>query len=169
MKRIFLSAIMLATAYTLFAQDPVPYRATDVNTTTYTVPPSMKTNFQVSYPNATTVTWQPMNDWWYATYKNDNNRIISVYYNTQPYYLIRNESFIVALPVINTMVPEEVITKAISTYGNDLYSITAMKSAGSDEMMYQVTLIKNGTTETVMMNGSGVAYNNNNSTNTIPQ
>jgi hypothetical protein len=156
MKKLFFSAIMFAASYTLFAQVVPTYRATDAS---YSVPPTIQTNFQVSYPTVTDVSWQPMSDYWYATYKDDNNRLIQVYYNTQPWYLIRNESFKVALPVLNTMVPEDVISNAIHTYGNDLYSITAMKVADSEEARYQVTLIKNGTTETVVMNGSGVAYN----------
>src|SRR6185503_17802766 len=163
MKKLFLSAMMLAGAYALCAQQVPTYQATDV---TYQVPVVIKTNFQVTYPTATTVTWQPMNDWWYATYKDDNNRLVSIYYNTQPYYLIRNETFKVALPVLNTLVPEDVITNAINKYGNSLYSITAMKPAGSAEMNYQVTLIQNGMTETVMMNESNTAMNTE--TKTIP-
>ena len=159
MKKIFLSAIMLAAAYTLCAQQSKTYQATDMNT--YQVPPTIQTNFQVTYPGTAQVTWRPMNDWWYATYKDDNNRIIQVYYNTQEYYMIRNESFKVSLPVLNTFVPEDVITNAISSYGNDLYSITALKADTSNNMMYHVTLIKNGTAETTMMNAASVAYNSN--------
>lgn len=158
MKKIFLSVIMLAGVYTLSAQQVPTYQATDVN---FAVPVTIKTNFQATYPSATTVTWQPMNDWWYATYKDENNRLVSVYYNTQPYYLIRNETFKVALPVLNTLVPETVITNAINKYGNSLYSITAMKPAGSEAMNYQVTLIQNGMIETVMMNESNTAMNTN--------
>jgi hypothetical protein len=161
MKKFFLSAMMLAGAYALCAQQVPTYQATDI---TYQVPVTIKTNFQVSYPAATTVTWQPMNDWWYATYKDENNRLVSVYYNTQPYYLIRNETFKVALPVLNTLVPEDVITNAINKYGNNLYSITALKTSGSTDMMYQVTLVQNGTAETVMMNGTSVAYNSDSKT-----
>src|SRR5438552_1158753 len=124
MKKIFLSAIMLASAYALCAQEVTTYRATDV---TYGVPVVIQNNFVTAYPTATQVTWQPMStDWWYATYK-DNNRLTVVYYNTQPYYLIRNESYKMSLPVLNTFVPEDVITNAVNTYGANLYSITATK------------------------------------------
>ena len=158
MKKIFLSAIMLAGAYALSAQVVTLYRATDVN---YQVPVIIQTNFQAAYPTATQVTWQPMStDWWYATYK-DNNRLTIVYYNTQPYYLIRNESYKMSLPVLNTFVPEEVIANAVNTYGSDLYSITAMKPNGTEAPTYQVTLIKNGVMETATMNGAGVASTSN--------
>jgi len=157
MKRIFLGAIMLATAYAVCAQDPQPYRATDVN---YTVPPTIQGKFQVTYPNATMVTWQPMSDWWYASYK-ENNRITNVYYNTQEYYLIRDENYVMTLPILNTFVPEEVITNAVNTYGTDLYSITALKPDSSNNTMYHITFIKNGTMQMAVMNGSGMAVNNN--------
>jgi len=120
------------------------------------VPTVIRTNFQASYPTATTVTWTPMtNDWWYATYKTDNNRIVRVYYSTQPWYMMRGESFKASLPVLNTFVPELVITNAINTYGNNLYSITKRLSTGNEES-YHVTVIKNGVSEVIVMNGQAV-------------
>ena len=154
MKKFFLSAIMLAGAYALSAQEVTVYRATDMN---YTVPVVIQTNFQAAYPTATQVTWQPMStDWWYATYK-DDNRLTVVYYNTQPYYLIRNESYKMSLPVLNTFVPEDVIRNAVNSYGANLYSITAMRPDATGTVTYQVVLVKNGTMETVTMNGTAVA------------
>lgn len=156
MKRVFLGAIMLATAYAVSAQDPTPYRATDMN---YSVPVYIQGKFQATYPNATMVTWQPgSTNWWYASYK-ENNRITNVYYNTQEYYLIRDETYVVTLPVLNSFVPEEVIASAVNTYGTDLYSITALKPDSSNNTLYSVTMIKNGTMETAVMNSSGMAVN----------
>jgi hypothetical protein len=173
MKKIFLAAITLTAAYTLGAQEVV-YK-TNANEFDYSaqVPATIKTNFQASYPNVTTVTWMPMtNDWWYATYKTDNNRVVRVYYNTQPWYMMRGESFRASLPVLNTFVPDGVVTNAINTYGNNLYSITRRLPSGTDEM-YHVTVIKNGVAEIVLMNGQGVVYNDTNkgevTKTTIPQ
>jgi hypothetical protein len=87
----------------------------------------------------------------------DNNRLIHVYDNTQLYYLEKNANFKVALPVINTYVPEGVITVAINKYGNDLYSITGLKSASNEEV-YQVCMIKNGVPDRIMMNEGGVVF-----------
>jgi len=157
MKRIFLSAIMLATAYTLCAQDQ-PYMATDVNPGTYTAPVIIQTKFQTNYPNATMVTWQPMSDWWYATYKDNNNRLVSVYYNTQPYYLIRDEVYTVSLPVLNSFVPDDVVTNAVNTYGASLYSITALKPDVNNNTAYEITLVKNGKMEMATMNANGTVY-----------
>jgi len=159
MKKCFLAAIMLAGAYTLSAQQVASYQTTnDATEVNYVVPVPIKANFETTYPGISQVTWQPMNAWWYATYKDENNKLVRVYYNTQPYYLIRNETSKVALPVINTFVPDDVITNAVNNYGHNLYSITAVRS-GNSEDVYYVTLIKDGKSEITTMNGTAVAYN----------
>ena len=159
MKKIFCAVIILAVAYTVNAQEVMTYKTNSEFDNTQ-VPVVIKTNFETNYPTATTVTWVPMgSDWWYATYKTDNNRVTRVYYNTQPWYMMRGESFKASLPVLNTYVPDVVITNAINTYGNDLYSITRRVSNGNDEV-YHVTLIKNGVSEIALMNGQGVVYTN---------
>ena len=162
MKKCFLAALIMAAAYTLSAQE-VTYK-TNTSEFDYSaqVPATIKTNFQASYPNVTTVTWMPMtNEWWYATYKTDNNRIVRVYYNTQPWYMMRGGGFKASLPVLNTFVPDAVVTNAINTYGDNLYSITRRLPTGTDEM-YHVTVIKNGKSEIIVMNAQGVVYNNMN-------
>jgi hypothetical protein len=156
MKKIFCAAMILAATFTVSAQEVVAYKST-TNDFGYSpqVPAVIRANFQASYPTVTTATWMPAtNDWWYATYK-DNNRIVRVYYNTQPWYMMRGESFKASLPVINTFVSELVITNAINTYGNNLYSITKRLSTGNEES-YHITVIKNGVSEIIVMNGQGV-------------
>ena len=157
MKKIFFAAMILAATFTVSAQEVVAYKSTtnDLDHSSQ-VPTTISTNFQASYPTATTVTWMPMtDDWWYATYKTDNNRIVRVYYSTQPWYMMRGESFKASLPVLNTFVSELVITNAINTYGNNLYSITKRLSTGNEES-YHITVIKNGVSEIIVMNGQGV-------------
>ena len=128
MKKFFLSAIILVgVACCLYAQQDSTKQAAGV-------PPPIQSSFQASYPGVTAPSWQQMNDWWYASYT-ESNRITDVYYNAQPYYLNRNESFKVMLPVLNSQVPEDVITTAIHTYTNDLYSITAIRIADSTNTM----------------------------------
>jgi hypothetical protein len=159
MKKIFCAAMILVATYTVSAQEVVVYKQTTTDFDyTSQVPTTIRTNFQASYPTATTVTWMPMtNDWWYATYKTDSNRIVRVYYSTQPWYMMRGESFKASLPVLNTFVPELVVTNAINTYGNNLYSITKRLSTSNEEL-YHVTVIKNGVSEVIVMNGQGVVY-----------
>lgn len=157
MKKTFCAVMVLVATYMVSAQDVVAHKSTMNNfDTSVQVPAIIRANFQASYPTATTVTWLPMtNDLWYASYKTDNNRIVRVYYSTQPWYMMRGESFKGSLPVLNTFVPELVITNAINTYGNDLYSITKRLSMG-DEESYHVTIIRNGVSEVILLNGQGV-------------
>ena len=159
MKKIFCAAIILAAAYTVSAQEELSYKtSTSEIDNSSQVPASIRANFTANYPTSATVTWMPMtSDWWYATYKSDNNRIVRVYYNTQPWYMMRGESFKASLPVLNTYVPDVVITNAINTYGNNLYSITRRLSNGNDEV-YHVTVIKNGVSEIALMNNQGVVF-----------
>ena len=168
MKKIFFAALILATAYTVNAQEVVMNKtAASEPDQSSQVPATIRTNFQASYPSVTTATWMPMTeDWWYATYKTDNNRIVRVYYNTQPWYMMRGESFKASLPVLNTFVPDAVVTNAINTYGNNLYSITRRLSTGNEEL-YHVTVIKNGVSEIAVMSGQGVVYTDVNKT--MPQ
>lgn len=156
MKKIFCAAMILAVTYTVSAQEVAVNKATPDNPGHGSqVPTVIRENFQASYPTVTTATWMPVNnDWWYATYK-ENNRIVRVYYNTQPWYMMRGESFKASLPVLNTFVPDQVIINAINTYGNDLYSITKNLSAG-DEESYHVTVIKHGISEVILMDRQGV-------------
>jgi len=175
MKKVIFAAIMCATAYTLFAQDPpvekikikedkTKIKYADDTKVKYEgdnmVPLSIRTHFMTAYPDITVVTWHPMDEWWYATYTDDDNRIVRVYYNTQPYYLERDDNFLVALPVLNTYVPEPVITSAINNYGNSLYSITALKTV-QNENAFQVTLIRNGVSEMALMDEEGVVVYTN--------
>ena len=168
MKRIFLAAITLAAAYTVSAQEVVTYKTTSSeNDNSAQVPTTIRANFQTSYPTATTVTWMPMNtDWWYATYKTDNNRIVRVYYNTEPWHMMRGNGYKTSLPVFNTFVPDLVVTNAINSYGNNLYSITRRNSTNGEES-YHVTVIKNGVSEIALMNAQGVVYTDVNKT--LPQ
>src|SRR6187551_3972382 len=160
MKKIFCAAMVLAATFTVSAQEVVAYNSTtnDLDHSSQ-VPTVIRENFKTNYPTVTTATWMPVtNDWWYATYK-ENNRIARVYYNTQPWYMMRGESFKASLPVLNTYVPDAVVTNAINTYGNNLYSITRRLSNGNEEV-YHVTVIKNGVSEITLMNAQGVVYTN---------
>lgn len=159
MKKIFYAVMFLAVTYSVSAQELVVYKT---NTKGFDYSSQVQTpilaNFQASYPTANIVTWMPVsNDWWYATYNTDNNRIVRAYYNTEPWHMMRGESFKASLPVFNTFVPEHVITNAINTYGNNLYSITKRFSTGNEEL-YHVTIIKDGVSEVILMGGQVVVY-----------
>jgi hypothetical protein len=156
MKKIIFAGMLLVAGYSLYAQT-VTYQATSSNNT-YITPAPIRTNFQTYYPGAEMVVWEPRGEWWHATYKGDN-RMTHVYYASTVYYLEHpdNANFKVTLPVLNTYVPDGVITAAINSYGNNLYSITKMKTSNADEV-YQVSLMENGTLKNVWMNSEGTAF-----------
>ena len=162
MKKIFCAAIMVIAVFTLSAQQPVVYTTTSTTTVDYTnqVPVVIRTNFQTANPTITEVRWMPVSaEWWSASYTTENNRMTRVYYNTQPWYMEpgRDNSFKVALPVLNTYVPEDVVTAAIRAYGSDLFSITARKLDANGLQSYFVTLIRNGVSEIEEMNADKTA------------
>ena len=154
MKRIILCVSLLASAIALSAQEVIVYRlGTTTSNPGYSVPMQFRTSFQTTYPDVTVVTWEPLSEYWVASYT-ENNRIYHVYYNTQPWYLERDANFRIALPVMQTYVPDAVITTAISKYGNALYDITQMKGAANQEV-YQVRLLENGASRSVWFDANG--------------
>ncbi|HVG40366.1 MAG TPA: hypothetical protein VM888_02050, partial [Chitinophagaceae bacterium] len=64
-----------------------------------------------------------------------------------------------ALPVLNTFVEPEVMTRTTGSYGQKLYSITQVKDA-MGETAYQVTLLENGQTKSEWITESGTAVVN---------
>jgi len=160
MKKTILVIMVLASGYALSAQVAVVYTIPPAGSNNnYIVSEPERTNFLTTHPGVTLATWEPMNGWWYSTYKEDNNRITYLYYSTQPYYQLpgRDVNYKVALPVMNTYIPESVITAAINSYGASLYSITAIKAANND-VAYQVSLMENGIARTVWMNPGSTVF-----------
>jgi hypothetical protein len=160
MKKILLGAVMLTTTYVLTAQEVMITKTTPNTVSSYsqTPPPEVSANFQANFTGVTVMSWEPMKeDWWYATYKHENGRINRVYYNTQPWHLMRGSSFQASLPVYNTFVPEAVWKNAVNNYGGALYSITMMKARDNQDV-YHVTLIKNGVSEIRLLDNQGVVY-----------
>lgn len=100
------------------------------------VPSSIQSSFQRDYATASGVTWQQNNDWYRAVYTSEGR-------NMQVYYDTRGNSYKVALPVLNSFVPEEVISKAIAQYGHNIYAVNRVKVTDGKDA-YQVTLIENG-------------------------
>lgn len=151
MKKIMLSALMLAGAVAAFAQDPVVVR---VNTSTYpamTVPYFIRADFETKYPGMTVIAWEPVDVMWRASY-NNNNRLTHVYYNDA------GVNYTVTLPVINGFVSEDVISKAIALHGNNLATITMVRSKDGSNA-YRLGLLENGMSKTVWMNSNGSTIN----------
>ena len=88
------------------------------------------------YPMATDVRWQQNEDWWHGYYLY-NDMPSHVYYNTA------GETFTVALPVHQTLVPDAVVTKANQMWGPTVYDITKIKGTHGQDV-YHIRTIENG-------------------------
>ncbi len=115
----------------------------NANNTTYgtpnaMIPYSVQMDYGKSYPMAASSgnTWTQYGDWFYTTYMG-KNRYSQIFYDN------RGNGYSVALPVLNTYVPEDVVAMALQKYGSNLYSITMLKSASGDNT-YQINLLDRG-------------------------
>lgn len=152
MKKIVFTMLLFAGCIAAVAQDnPVVVRVSTTSNPAYTVPYFIRYDFETKYPGVTVLMWEPVETWWRASY-NTNNRIKHVYYNTA------GLDYSVSLPVITGFVPEDVITKAITSYSSNIYGITRMKSANGTDV-FQVRLLDNGKTKTVWMDVDGKTVN----------
>jgi hypothetical protein len=188
MKKILLSAALMASGSLLFAQDSLTHNMNNNNPTTnqqmstttnqsmnqnanlnttsnynaYGIPNYVQMNFQTQYPNASNLTWTaPTADWYHGYYSDANGRYTHVYYSTDPYYNVqyypeRVVGYTVALPVLQTWVPDAVITTATNLYKQNLYDIAAMKGNNNTEM-YVVRVLDNGELKSMYMDNSGTA------------
>jgi hypothetical protein len=159
MKKIILSVFLLVSGYSLFAQNnsnaPDKIRVSFENTyqggTNVTWEPVTLPVFsQYSRADFANVKWEPAMEGWRASYI-VNNRQIHVYYTD------RGKSYTIAGPVMENKVPEDVVAKAISQYGNNIYDITMMKSAMNTDV-YHIRFKENGNNMTsAWINADGSA------------
>jgi len=122
--------------------------ATNMNSTGYysayspvnnvSLPWNVQMNYSKEYPTAYSgnSTWSQYGDWFYTTYMN-NGRYSQIFYDQ------RGRGYSVALPVLNTYVPENVVNSAVQKYGSSLYSITMLKAADGKDV-YQINLLDHG-------------------------
>lgn len=128
------------------------YSAYGTYTSIPLAPTYIQHSFTQSYPMAGNVTWHQATDWYRASYM-ANGRSMNVYYGPN------GSSYAVALPVIQSYVPEEVISWAINTHGQNLYSITGVRTSEGQDA-YNVTLIENGTSRSEWVRADGSAITN---------
>ena len=156
MKKLIVSAFALMISLSMFAQNN-------------NVPDKIRVNFENTYQSTSNVTWQsvtlpvfsqysrsdfasvqwyPQMQGWCATYT-ANNRLMRVYYTES------GKTYTVAGPVIESWVPEDVITKIITQYGDNVYDVTMMKNSMNSDV-YQVRFKENGSSlSTAWVNADG--------------
>lgn len=132
------------------------------NYNAYGIPNYVQMNFQTQHPNVSNLTWtSPTADWYHGYYSDANGRYTHIYYSTDPYYNVqyypeRVLGYTVSLPVLQTYVPDEVITAATNMYKQNLYDITALKGKDSQQV-YQVRVQDNGELKSMWMDANGTA------------
>jgi len=149
MKKAFLSMLVIGSSCALYAQveqttkDTVPNATVTPTQTPSTpddkttlkstgqysaysaavsVPPNIQTSFTTNFPGVSDVRWEQNNEWYRATYTTGGRRM-RMMYDT------RGNSFALALPVTSGLIPDDVIEKAYTLYGDNVYDITRLMLA----------------------------------------
>jgi hypothetical protein len=142
--------------------DPMYNSTTTTSYSAYGIPNYVQMNFQTQYPAVSNLTWTaPTADWYHGYFSDNAGRYTHVYYSTDPYYNVqyypeRVVSYTVALPVLQTYVPDAVITTASNLYKHNLYDIAAMRG-NNDQEMYLVRVFDNGELKSMWMDANGTA------------
>src|SRR5215208_1041036 len=134
MKKTFLALLLAGCSGGLFAQDDSLANKTTLSsdmsynayaTFTATPPNGVQTYMLRDYPTATDVHWQMVGDWWHGYYLT-NGQPTHVYYGTSWHVPTAGQSFTVALPVRQSLIPETVTSKAVQLFGPTLYDINTV-------------------------------------------
>jgi hypothetical protein len=77
----------------------------------------------------------------------------------QYFYNQKGDGYALALPVIQTYVPEDIIDKALNKYGATLYSISMVRAVDTGNV-YQLGIIERGQLRTEYLNDAGATVAN---------
>ena len=142
MKKTIIALMVLGSSYTVLAQEDTAMLRTEQSYNAFSyftaVPPLYVESYVVrDYPTAADVKWRQAGEWWHGYYVT-NGMPTHVYYNAA------GQTFNVALPVRQSLVPDAVVVKAVELYGPTVYDINAVRST-DDEEIYLVRILENGT------------------------
>jgi len=113
------------------------------------LPANVQYRFNQDFPAGVNnqYSWNQYGDWFHTYYMN-NGRL------TQYFYDQRGNGYALALPVLQTYVPENIITSALQKYGSNLYSI-AMVKTNNGSNAYQIGLLQHGQINTQYLDDNG--------------
>lgn len=161
MKRTILALLLVGSSCAVFAQDD----SLRMNTTsdnaamttsteynaygafTATAPDYVNSYVVRDYPAATDVKWRQAGDWWHGYYM-EAGQPMHVYYNNA------GQTFRVAIPVRQSLIPDDVVTKVVDLYGPMVYDVNTIKGTHGQEI-YHVRLIDNGQIVHQYLNADG--------------
>jgi hypothetical protein len=108
-------------------------------TTSVTIPYRAQVNLQKDYPmvTANNIVWTQQGEWYHGTYMN-NGRYSHIYYDD------RGNTWTVAMPVIQSYVPDDIVSKATTMFGPMIYDVTTLKGDSAHSTIYQIRTIENG-------------------------
>jgi len=114
------------------------------------VPSTVRYSFQKDYPTVTNAQWyQTPNGQLRVMYKDANNQDMDVYY-----YGSSAQSYMVSLPVMQSFTSEDIVAKAKSMFGLNVYDINRVKAA-NNEYVYHLRLLNNGQVKSVWLSEQG--------------
>ncbi len=104
-----------------------------------TIPYRAQLNLQKDYPMAANanIAWTQAGEWYHGTYMN-NGRYSHIYYDD------RGNTWTVALPVTESYVPDDIVSKATTMFGPAIYDLTTLKGDSAHPSIYQIRTIDNG-------------------------
>lgn len=117
-------------------------------------PANVQMNFSKDFPTTTgnSYSWNQYGDWFYTSYMN-NGRLTQYFYNPN------GNGYSLSLPVLNSYVPENIVTQALQRYGSTLYSISMVKTNDGVDA-YQLGILDRGQMRTEIVGEDGVALSN---------
>lgn len=152
MKKTLIAMLLMAGSFGVVAQDTTTTLNTTMtsssNYSAYSAPANIQMYMTRDYPTAVNVTWTPVSEYWRATYNNMGR------YN-HVYYMPNGDHYTVTLPVTSTWVPDEMISRAGTLYGTNIYDIIALKGANGGTV-YQVRFLDNGVLKTEWIDETGM-------------
>ena len=114
------------------------------------VPSTVRYSFQKDYPTVTNAQWyQTPNGQLRVMYKDANNQDMDVYY-----YGNSAQSYMVSLPIMQSFTSEDIVAKAKSMFGLNVYDINRVKAA-NEEYVYHLRLLNNGQMKSVWLSEQG--------------
>ncbi len=114
------------------------------------VPTTVRYSFQKDYPTITNAQWyQTPNGQLRVMYKDANNQDVDVYY-----YGGSAQSYMVSMPVMQSFTSEDIVAKAKSMFGLNVYDINRVKAA-NNEYVYHLRLLDNGQVKSVWLSEQG--------------